>query len=1623
MSLSTAVTGLGLCADSLIFTISSSITNNNILWKKYITLTPGTTTYTDGLNIAGAYSSACNSSFVWNQSATGSCSATNSVILSILNPIKFSPLYIRAVSALSETVSSQQRFLPRFIEGSVVARSPSARYIQLSAKYQDANNTTYTLPSTWQVEWLVEPFTNAAIKISSTDVFNTSTGYLSGFGASALNFYLSSYNTSAINYKITGRIKYDENLSVEPRISRGTVEANFAINQPLNIIVLSTTLSSITARAYRAYEEIDGETLTWSIRPSSFTLSALSDSNRQISITASNANSFSQIYTYCVSSVTMNDRYCASGDGENFRPYRLWTTGNTLTTTNTKVYDLNSITRFSVKALGYNRTVGYYNVQPDYSLIWAEQSQSNVGLFLNDGFDTSYSFDTPVYSRYGDNVYIDILNDAIEINDANTKPQLVSRAFTVSAYQRLPDINSFVTTLTADIPAASASLSSNYFWLSSDTNYDIISSIATNTNVSSGWFGYVSAINPYLSEDGSYYSIEYDISGLQTIPGIAAGSTTFNLSSYQYISDSVYNPDYTFQYENKDAVIYRPLFSGTKGYTVFFENSTLAPFATNYIDFLINGNRSGSTVTTTKSNTISTFGFNVSASTPQICSISFNVTARYPGVNFNFIKPSRTTHLKFVQLPNASAIRVYPQYVWSTSAQQWSAVYTNPSPGTYTLQLSSPGTSAYGICHTENYLFSAADTSGSTYIWSISGLDKTLTVETSASVIELPIKSPSTNRTRHPVSIGIYTSAAPVGMPEKYYDTKSGTYFSNVYNTIRSSLSTDENCRCIVFIEAPKLTSSIVSGISVAPNGYIAAPDNLTLTSLLTSEVLSSTPFKINANNISWQISSAAWTYDLNNITIINSGVNVPVSITVRDDDQPLSIRKYETTNLKFTITGYGTLAIKETKPHPYNNDWCPYSYNSISSVNIVAYPVLPVAYTANRLIEQNENVRYENLIVATPTSINKITTAISWDDVSNNKIKTYTKNNSYNMFVTYSTTYSGTKNNSISLTHNYNNTYNTPSVITTDLRNITETTQFESYDPNVTRVKDVFNLELPYDVNIAPNEILTHDNINQCYTNVYKNLEYILDKSKIYDSPPTSYEGWLGALEGTDNVKRFHWRVNIPEINHGYNQPTSAIDYLYNNLTDVFVKDNIIYAANGTEVVILSSNFHATKITSRSYTNVDEPFNYINSIAVDSSNRIYLLDSQSIESPTGSKNRIVIFDYDFPANAWEPLYTWGGLGGSKAKYKFRNPQDLCIDNEGDIWVADTDNLCLKHYSRTGSWVGTYELSDFTNDSKPISIAQDSNNALHILLSNSNIIVINGKAEKINQYKVTNNNVRKIRRCVDGGFVYICCKDSVIKCSNDGSTQYQFSNNDIDNYNRNYNSCFHDEHRNFYIVSNNHILKYTDKLIATSLILSGTKDKLWSLNDILIKKQEYIQDWVINKSLNRLWDNIELVRRSIIGKFGYKAETTTTITSTMSTVTIPDNFNYCDQDWLTRQVMVYNTEEFCKVYPIIRAFTPDEYLLPPYQKDEIYVGINEFVTADVLNRCLKQLFDFINVLLEMISDSNKDRKNLCDIPKISNDVGACCLPDGSCRVITRRQCEILGGKFKGECIGCDGEVL
>ncbi len=1027
------------------------------------------------------------------------------------------------------------------------------------------------------------------------------------------------------------------------------------------------------------------------------------------------------------------------------------------------------------------------------------------------------------------------------------------------------------------------------------------------------------------------------LSSSQIADGIVA-VYNFNIPYTEWFDENFLNATFKFQFdpENLDT-IYRPISTGI--YTIY-STSTLPSDSFGTIVFTFN-DAVCSLNFDKRFNPDQQIFVEHPFSTVTECVCTINMTAFVSGTGWVFEKTAKPKSIVFAQIPDASNFKAYPEFMWDGGA--WQQVVN--SAGTDTGEVLIPGAplSAYGLCHTENFFLSSQTLTGIQYNWSIQPVDtynnnQTVTINNTAWV---SLKTDASTQ-YYSICSSIFTNILPPSMPSKYYDTIEGVRFDNFYVTPSSSY--------IRIINNEDL--GIIPSISDVNSNQLPVPHNLIVTGVYATG--SNTPFDIFLNDFYLIYNTDFWAVSTSTPgdtgTIINS-----VYINVDDiGNSYFGVPKNEITTINITPAITYNIRIKTLNKHPSANDWCvnPYTYFNIScSVAVSAYPVLPLIYNSNYYITTGAIAKYENLIQCFSAI-----QSIEWTDHNNKLI--------FNTCAPYITSYNGVGGYGISLKNNYLYSDTLQSLYRTFDNMSTVLNEYTPHNSNYSRVIGVTNLEFPYNkqsCQMPPNEWVVRDTFNSSIIKLHNNLEYLKNMSKAYDIPPTDYIGWYGSTYYNNNVERTRWFTKAPHNNYAYNKPIYAINYDFNDIQDVYTRNNYMYISDGTSVHIVSSDAQGTQMSIRNYKTIGDDFTCVRSIQLDSEGRIYLLDSYNSNNNIGSKNRIVVYNFNTANLQWTMLYEWGGLGGAGAKTKFNNPSDMYIDEKDTIWVADTNNNCIKHYTRTGSWLNTL-VSGYID--KPMSVTIYDDN-IYILTSNS-IVKFSSEFEYISTYNIPSGAL-KIEKSQDGGFLYITYTDKILKTNLIGELVGTIAENDFSDYNKHYRSCFHDEYRNLYILNQNHILKYVDLLSIVSIVLEKEAE-VWELNQLLVGKNEYIQDWVINRCVQRLWDNIEIFRCSLLGKFGYKTIKTVTSTTITSAIDIPPDFPYCTEDWLydySRNITIDTETEYQK--PVVRTFTSDEYKILPHTKESIYVGLNEINSADVYNRLFNKLYECEETILQMIA--------------------------------------------------------
>ena len=865
-------------------------------------------------------------------------------------------------------------------------------------------------------------------------------------------------------------------------------------------------------------------------------------------------------------------------------------------------------------------------------------------------------------------------------------------------------------------------------------------------------------------------------------------------------------------------------------------------------------------------------------------------------------------------IPPADFI-IFPDYKWDIGTDAFVLVSAGP------LSLSQ-GPCAWGFCHTENFHFSALSADYVDYYWTVSGTSLGLNQQV---VNDYPIGSNSDD-IYYPVSLQLILDPfLPVGMPTHYYDDNTGDLVPYPNYTDTSILSS--------YHKQPILMKAFIGTSSLTATYQPVTISSAELTLLGYGAISGDMPVAQGAGSVyTWTVSTNNWSQQY----VDNSPTRV-VTINFNDIGQSGGIVRFQPTPITVSLDFACTFTAKEPA---IANDYCSQLIDLPTvSETLTAYPVQPLVYTPNKYVLTSEQVVYENLV-----SIFDQVSGFIWTDRDVNYVvqNTLPYITSYNTEGTYDLTLTTvlTAQDLVSIFSNIITVYGT----------------YQVFDEVKTRIFGVTELVLPYtasECELPANEWGESDNINASFTKLQYNLTYLGNMAQLYDFPSSEFYGWYGTSRGIGGSLDSYWKVNVPGIDSGYNRPQDGVNGKFTNLQDIIVKDidgvgpSIIFVADSTTVSILSSNFVGTTITSISSKCFGDDFVNVKAIGLDSLNRIFVLDTP--------KNRVVVFSYDFDRGVWTLLYDWGGLGGQGARTKFRTPSDLFIDEDDQVWIADTDNLCIKMYTRTGSWKQTITTEHFDGNNKPISVTTDTDGNIYVL-TNYNVVKFDSAGNFVDKYQIDqlyNTTAKTITRCIDGGFLYICARDRVIKINYVGDVIGTFGASDEFNITFGYENVYHDDNRNLYIVNKNQILKYIDKLDLLTLRVNSDSF-MWPMSTIYIDRDEYIQDWVVTRSFSRMWDNIEIFRRSLLGKFDYKdSERYQTITQTVN-------------DPVSGVVTII--EQIVQRVPVVRTFTREEYEIPAYSKESIYIGINEIQSADVFNRCLNKLYECENTILRMIED-------------------------------------------------------
>ena len=437
--------------------------------------------------------------------------------------------------------------------------------------------------------------------------------------------------------------------------------------------------------------------------------------------------------------------------------------------------------------------------------------------------------------------------------------------------------------------------------------------------------------------------------------------------------------------------------------------------------------------------------------------------------------------------------------------------------------------------------------------------------------------------------------------------------------------------------------------------------------------------------------------------------------------------------------------------------------------------------------------------------------------------------------------------------------------------------------------------LSLPFEsVCITPNAWQTETVLNDSFRKLQNNFDYLSAMTTTFDiNVPKYYVGyWATAMTGTQKWS-YQLLDNIV--------PQKFIDFIKIADRFVIINDNAIEIRNHDFVMSIRSVI----------TNITEGERFITPtrLAYNSEdNKLFVLD-QALK---------LIFVFSLENDALTLLYYWGGAGERLARTSLNKPTDICLDNEHNLFIVDSESAVIKVYNKASNWIYNISHSEWNDKCLPISASSSSNNTLFVLTSSSEVYVFE---ESVFQRKFSTKNGNRIFCDKNiSGLLYIL-SDNIYTYGENGVFINTFSVEGADML-----SLVFDQNE-IYSLSNSAILKYINYIEYKTILLDD--DEYWSWDSIFIDHNEPVTDFVLNDSFKKIHDNLLLLSLNLTQKFGVILDEY-------------GNFSYHNASLRTNE----------QKYLSASSFVP--------------IGLNEVVSYDVLSRVFGAVNTDLLLLKKMI---------------------------------------------------------
>jgi len=504
------------------------------------------------------------------------------------------------------------------------------------------------------------------------------------------------------------------------------------------------------------------------------------------------------------------------------------------------------------------------------------------------------------------------------------------------------------------------------------------------------------------------------------------------------------------------------------------------------------------------------------------------------------------------------------------------------------------------------------------------------------------------------------------------------------------------------------------------------------------------------------------------------------------------------------------------------------------------------------------------------------------------------------------------------------------------------------------------FNYSLDQ-IKIQPNEWGDVDIFNTAISRLHDNLQYLRENSQTIDTDsPSMFYGWLGCNSFKKSEGIRWYAKNFDELFYeDLNFATNSGSSSFSNIQDVAATDDYIFVLD---------NFKLRGFYNKHYKPVETLF--VSSSDISSSWDLEMVApcSMDIDTKTSNiyvvdppRNKVVCLNIDYSTPAINFSVNIGGFGSKNDSGKFNAPSQVIVSSDS-VFVLDYNNQCVKEYTTDLNWIHTYFTEDFNTD-QPISIASTNSGTVYILTKSMRVYIFieSNPSTPLIQFsllEMMSNKEDAIKMILDenGSFLYITTPTKIFKYTStpikNSTTTYIGTYIGIVDFKFPSSAIKKATNQNLLIATPNAVAKVQD-IVSLFKIGDGLPYQMWSLDQLLLDKQEFASDVNYNKSLVRLTQNIKTFRNNLNSRF----------------------------------VKIYKKTDIGDLYYFALDPVPvgDQ---PQFEKDveneSVNIGVNELHIPQVFNRELTKIYNaldqlrlFLNISDLSLSSASIIKENFC----------------------------------------------